>query len=52
MKNYTVCDGYRSTGQNKRHQTRPNYNKHVEAVENCREYLAEARSASGIIYNK
>ena len=44
-----VYEGYHSQVQNKRYQTHPKHNKHVEAIEQCSEYLAEARSASEII---
>ena len=38
---YMVYEGYHSHVQNKR-QTYPTHNKHVEAIERCSEYLAEA----------
>ena len=37
-----VYESYHSHVQNKRHQTYPTLNKHVEAIEQCSEYLAEA----------
>ena len=43
MKACVIHDGYHSRGQNKRRRAHPEYDKHVEAIEQCREYLAEAR---------
>ena len=49
MQYYRIYNGHHPREQGNGHQTHPNYDKHVEAIERGRKYLAEARSGKSNI---